>query len=155
MTHSEIRKYFKIHRDIKLRILGPNFKWQAVFGAISTAREGTFTLSEFVIFVLKHEHDTRSRAFAARVFNAADKNKDGELTHSELRKYCKAEPDVKLRLLGADFAWQSIFGVIDSGECQWISRCIYIYILAVALVLALSLSRYAEYSPDPISLPLS
>ena len=117
MTHSELRKYLHAHPALKRELLGAEWEWQDVFGALDDGETGAhhaFTLREWTGFVLK-------RAFAAEIFAAADKNGDGRLTHSELRKYLKTHRDVKLRLLGESFAWQAVFAAIDTkqhGECM-------------------------------------
>jgi hypothetical protein len=77
-----------------------------VYCAGETGRHHAFTLREFTEFVLK-------RAFAAEVFTAADKNQDGHVTHSELRRYLKSHRDVKIRLLGEHFTWQEVFNTIS------------------------------------------
>ena len=121
LTHSELRKYLKTHRDVKDRVLGATFEWQRIFGEIemdgpaatgTVAVEGqarAFTERGFTRFVQK-------RDFAEDIFTAADKNENGALTHSELRKYLQQHHAHKLKLLGAVFEWQQIFAEMGTKE---------------------------------------
>ena len=121
LTHSELRKFLKTHRDVKERVLGATFEWQRIFGEIemdhatatgTVAVEGqarAFTEREFTCFVQK-------RDFAEDVFTAADKNENGTLTHSELRKYLQQQHAHKLKLLGAEFEWQQIFAEMGTKQ---------------------------------------
>ena len=52
-------------------------------------------------------------AKARQVFQDADKNKNGFLTKSEIRKYFKKHPAEKNRILGSDFQWNEFFTNMD------------------------------------------
>jgi Ca2+-binding EF-hand superfamily protein len=47
------------------------------------------------------------------VFAAADKNKDGTLTKSEIKNYFRTQPADKEALLKRDFHWSSVWGEMD------------------------------------------
>ena len=57
---------------------------------------------------------------AQQVFQEADKNKNGFLTKSELRKYFKTHPEEKNRILGSEFKWNEFFTNMDeNGDNQF------------------------------------
>merc|ERR1711934_941592 len=59
-------------------------------------------------------------ATARQVFQAADKNKNGFLTKSEIRKYFKKHKAEKHRILGSDFDWKEFFTNMDkNGDNQF------------------------------------
>ena len=53
------------------------------------------------------------REEARQVFQDADKDKNGFLTKSEIRKYFKKNPAQKNRILGSDFEWKDFFTDMD------------------------------------------
>eukprot|EP00729_Bicosta_minor_P009252 gene9252-6687_t len=57
--------------------------------------------------------EEHANAWATRVFGAADKNGDGILTKSELKKYFKANTTDKEALVGKDFHWNTFWGEMD------------------------------------------
>ena len=50
---------------------------------------------------------------AQQMFQEADRNTDGFLTKSELRKYFKKNPQKKNRILGSEFHWNEFFTDMD------------------------------------------
>jgi hypothetical protein len=59
-------------------------------------------------------------AFAHAVFRDADKNGDGSLTKTEIRKYFKTHPIEKAHILGPDFKWKVFFTRMDKdGDAQF------------------------------------
>ena len=54
-----------------------------------------------------------AKRVALQVFQDADKNKNGFLTKSEIRKYFKKHPAEKNRILGSDFQWNEFFTNMD------------------------------------------
>ena len=62
------------------------------------------------------EAETRAEAeaFAVRMFHAADKNGDGTLTKSEVKSYCKKNPEDKRRIVGQAFTWKDFFSGMDT-----------------------------------------
>ena len=59
------------------------------------------------------EDSAEAAATARQVFQDADKNNNGFLTKSELRKYFKKHPAEKNRILGSDFQWKEFFTDMD------------------------------------------
>merc|ERR1719331_1896612 len=55
-----------------------------------------------------------AKRVAHQVFQDADKDKNGYLTKSEIRKYFKKHPAEKTRILGADFHWNDFFINMDT-----------------------------------------
>ena len=109
LTKSELRKYFKKHPEEKEQILGTDFKWNQFFANMDANDDGEFDLKEFTNYLQARE-----------VFQAADKNKNGFLTKSELRKYFKKNPEEKARILGTDFQWNDLFTIMDkNGDKQF------------------------------------
>ena len=51
--------------------------------------------------------------FAHAVFRQADKNGDGSLSKTEIRKYFKTHPIEKSHILGPDFTWKAFFTSMD------------------------------------------
>ena len=51
---------------------------------------------------------------AQAVFKGADKNGDGSLTKTEIRKYFKAHPNKKSQILGPTFTWKTFFEEMDT-----------------------------------------
>merc|ERR1719174_1568613 len=61
-----------------------------------------------------------AKRVAHQVFQDADKNKNGFLTKSEIRKYFKKHPAEKNRILGSDFKWNEFFTNMDkNGDKQF------------------------------------
>ena len=61
-----------------------------------------------------------AKRLAQQVFQDADKNKNGFLTKSEIRKYFKKHSEEKNRILGADFRWNEFFTAMDkNGDNQF------------------------------------
>ena len=59
-------------------------------------------------------------AFARAVFHDADKNGDGSLSKTEIRKYFKTHPIEKAHILGPDFKWKVFFTRMDKdGDAQF------------------------------------
>ena len=56
---------------------------------------------------------TEAKRVAHQVFQDVDKDKNGFLTKSELRKYFKKHPEEKNRILGSDFQWKEFFTDMD------------------------------------------
>ena len=56
---------------------------------------------------------TEATRVAHQVFQDVDKDKNGFLTKSELRKYFKKHPEEKNRILGSDFQWKEFFTEMD------------------------------------------
>ena len=54
-----------------------------------------------------------AKRLAQQVFQGADKNNNGFLTKTELRKYFKNHPAEKNRILGSDFKWNEFFTNMD------------------------------------------
>ena len=54
-----------------------------------------------------------AKRVAHQVFQDADKDKNGFLTKSEIRKYFKKHPAEKNRILGSDFKWNEFFTNMD------------------------------------------
>ena len=54
-----------------------------------------------------------AKRVAQQVFQDADKDKNGFLTKSEIRKYFKKHPAEKNRILGSDFQWNEFFTNMD------------------------------------------
>lgn len=54
-----------------------------------------------------------AHAWARRVFQAADTNGDGKLSHREIKKYLQSNPADKQTLLGPSFHWDGFFKAID------------------------------------------
>jgi hypothetical protein len=59
------------------------------------------------------EYVAKATAWAQQVFEAADKNNDGTLSKTEIKKYFKLNADVKMVLLGVDFHWKDFFNGMD------------------------------------------
>ena len=57
---------------------------------------------------------TNAAEVAHKLFQDVDKNKDGVLTKSELRKYFKKHPAEKDRILGSNFHWNDFFTDMDT-----------------------------------------
>jgi len=109
LTKSELRKYFKKNPEEKERILGSDFKWSEFFANMDANDDGKFDLKEFTNYLQ-----------ARQVFQDADKNKNGFLTKSELRKYFKKHPEEKDRILGSAFKWGELFDLLDkNGDKQF------------------------------------
>ena len=102
LTKSEIRKYFKKNPAVKERILGSDFQWKDFFTNMDTDGDEKFDVNEFTNYLQ-----------ARQVFQEADKNNDGFLTKSEIRKYFKKHPAEKDRILGSDFEWHDFFVDMD------------------------------------------
>ena len=115
LTHATLIEYCDRNRAARTHLFGEHDEWRTVFGDVLGAEDGegeawwAFSEAEWTSFVQK-------RDFAEKLFDAANKNHDSFLTHSELRKYCKRHHEEKLKLLGADFAWQAIFAEIGTKE---------------------------------------
>ena len=61
-----------------------------------------------------------AKSVAQQVFQDADKNKNGFLTKSEIRKYFKKHPEEKNRILGSEFKWNEFFTNMDeNGDNQF------------------------------------
>ena len=103
LTKSEIRKYFKKNQAMKLRILGEDFQWKEMFAAMDTDGDKKFDLIEFTNYLL-----------ARSMFQDADKDKDGFLAMSEIKKYFEENPVQKDRILGPDFHWKDLFTDMDT-----------------------------------------
>ena len=54
-----------------------------------------------------------AKRVAHQVFQGADKDKNGFLTKSEIRKYFKKHPAEKNRILGSEFKWNEFFTNMD------------------------------------------
>ena len=54
-----------------------------------------------------------AKRLAQQVFQDADKNKNGFLTKSEIRKYFKKHSAEKNLILGSDFRWNEFFTIMD------------------------------------------
>ena len=54
-----------------------------------------------------------AKRLAQQVFQDADKNKNGFLTKSEIRKYFKKHSAEKNLILGSDFRWSEFFTIMD------------------------------------------
>ena len=68
----------------------------------------------------KQKINSVSNTFAHAVFRDADKNGDGLLTKTEIRKYFKAHPIEKAHILGPDFKWKVFFTRMDKdGDAQF------------------------------------
>ena len=50
-------------------------------------------------------YDATEKA-ALEMFHAADKNRNGSLSHTEIKKHMKAEPWVRALLAGEEFHWK-------------------------------------------------
>ena len=121
LTKSEIRKYFKKNPAEKHRILGSDFKWNEYFTDMDKNGDNQFDVDEFTNFIVAEaekvaeaQRAAEAAATARQVFQAADKNKNGFLTKSEIRKYFKKHPAEKNRILGSDFQWQEFFTDMDT-----------------------------------------
>ena len=99
LTKSEIRKYFKKHQP------PPGFRLNEFFTNMDKNGDNQFDVIEFTNFALA--------AAAQQVFQNADKNKNGFLTKSELRKHFKKNPMDKKFILGSDFRWNEFFTNMD------------------------------------------
>jgi hypothetical protein len=63
---------------------------------------------------------TEAVVFSHAVFCDADKNGDGSLTKTEIRKYFKTHPIEKAHILGPDFKWKEFFARMDQdGDAQF------------------------------------
>ena len=63
---------------------------------------------------------TEAVVFSHAVFRDADKNGDGSLTKTEIRKYFKTHPIEKAHILGPDFKWKEFFVRMDQdGDAQF------------------------------------
>merc|ERR1711934_318573 len=113
-------KYFKKNPAEKHRILGSDFKWNEYFTDMDKNGDNQFDVDEFTNFIVAEaekvaeaKRAAEAAATARHVFQDADKNKNGFLTKSEIRKYFKKHPAEKNHILGSDFQWNEFFTDMD------------------------------------------
>jgi len=59
------------------------------------------------------DHQAATEAEALEMFNAIDKNSDGQLTHREIKNFMQKEPWARQLLAGETFHWQEFFKNLD------------------------------------------
>ena len=86
-------------------------------GCITSASDGfaDYSLCQDLFTVIKEKSMGMRHgvSFARGVFRDADKNGDGTLTKTEIRKYFKSHPIEKAHILGAEFKWKLFFNSMD------------------------------------------
>jgi len=121
LSHKEVRNYFKSNPAEREMILGESFHWEDFFKATDTNMDGVFDAEEFTASVVsavdKNKHGLerkRAAELAQKIFVAADKDKNGVLSHKEVRDYFKSNPSEREMILGAEFTWKAFFDATDT-----------------------------------------
>ena len=80
---------------------------------LTNLTDGVYDVEHHAFTVGTGSARDRGVAFARAVFEDADRNGDGSLTKTEVRKYFKSHPIEKEHILGPAFTWKAFFMNMD------------------------------------------
>ena len=66
--------------------------------------------------LLKNNNRNNFRSEALALFKIIDKDHDGSLSHTEIKKFLSTDPSVRLLLAGHDFHWKDFFAALDTDK---------------------------------------
>merc|ERR1712230_124845 len=121
LTKSEIKKYLKDPKNAAAKeLIRGGQKWSELFDKLDTDKNQLIDEQEFVAYCGSIERIEAAANKAKLVFQAMDKNENGTLTKSEIRKYLKDPKNAAVnRLLTSgleEFHWADLWKKIDTNN---------------------------------------